>query len=238
MSGKTPKQQPLDVVKDHPVATMGKALGIGPNIGASEIRLPRIALTQALSPSVVDGTHRSGLFINTLTGKEIPHPVVILPAYLFRNVIRWKPRAEGGGMIYKTLDITPEVAKDLAWDKDIKPLATAYINAVSIVEGQEMPLVASFCNTSYKAGLTLSTLVQLYGCAWKYKYVLTAKAVTNAKGSFFEFAVKQGESATKSEAEEAYALYEMMKGFATIDTDYEGDTTTPEAEVVDPEEGV
>ena len=171
------EQQPLAPIeeKTKAVATQaGHATGLSSNIGQGDMRLPRIELTQALSPTVVDGTHKSGVLLNSLTKEEIKN-ARITPVFAFKNVIRWKPRSEGGGIIYKTMDITPEVAADLRWSGTQKPLATAYINVVCLVEGSDMPLLASFCNTSYKAGQDLATLIQLSGCAWKYNYLLTAK---------------------------------------------------------------
>ena len=89
-----------------------------------------------------------------------------------------------------------------------------------------MPLVASFCNTSYKAGQDLATLIQLSGCAWKYTYELTTKKMTNAMGSYYVFTVARGKLATTDQQQMAASLYETVKNMASIETDFEGDTTT------------
>lgn len=218
-------QQPLAPIeeKTQAVATTGHATGLAGNIGQGDMRLPRIELTQALSPTVVDGTHKSGVLLNSLTKEEIKE-CRITPVFAFKNVICWKPRTQGGGIIYKTMDITPEVAADLRWNGTEKPLATAYINVVCLVDGSDMPLLASFCNTSYKAGQDLATLIQLSGCAWKYNYLLTAKQTKNNQGTFFVFNVSRGTVNSAEKQAEAAALYENVKSMASIETDFEGNT--------------
>ena len=200
--------------------------GVADNISVKDLRLPRLALMQALSPSVVDGTHKVGVVVNSLTQEEVPAPIIITPCFVFKNVIRWIPREQGGGMLYKTTNITADVQKDLAWVGDKKPLADAFINVICYIDGQEgMPIIVSFCKTSYKAGQDLATLVQLAGCAWKYKYELGTKLIKGVKGSYYIFTVKRSVKTTDAEAAEALELYKNVKGMS-IETDYEGDTST------------
>jgi hypothetical protein len=220
--------------QDQAVAAYEGATGVASNIGSEDMRLPRIALIQAMSPTAQDGTHKAGELVNSLTQEVLPQPLVIVPAFVFKNVIKWKPREQGGGIIYRTTNITEEVKRDLAWVGDQKPAATAFINAVCLVEGQgDMPLIVSFCNTSYKAGQDLATLTYLKRPAWRYTYELSAKKVTNTKGTFHVFNVKLGKPATEEQMKAAADLYENVKNMS-IDTDYEGahggtvDTTATE----------
>jgi hypothetical protein len=211
--------------------------GISDNIGQQDMRLPRVALIQALSPTAVDGTHKVGSLVNTLTQEEIKAPCVITPCFVFKNVIKWHPREQGGGMIYKTTNITAEVQKDLAWVGDQKPMADAYINCVCVIDGIDMPMIASFCKTSYKSGQDLATLVQLSGCAWKYKYELGTKLIKGAKGSYYIFTVKRAGKTTEQEAHDAKDLYESVKGMS-IETDYEGDTTANQQAPIEDTDGL
>ena len=204
------------------VAAYEGPTGMASNIGSEDMRLPRIALIQAMSPTAQDGTHKVGALVNTLTQEELTAPVVIIPCFVFKNVIKWKPRSEGGGIIYRTTNITEEVKKDLMWVGDQKPVATAFINAVCLVEGQgDMPMIVSFCNTSYKAGQDLATLTTLKKPSWKYSYELSAKKVTNTKGTFHVFNVKLGKPVSEELMKQAVELYENVKNMS-IDTDYEG----------------
>jgi len=204
----------------------GGVLGFGENISSSDIRLPRIELTQALSGSVQDGTHKQGTLINSLTKEALAEPVTVIPVFASKSVIKWKPRKEGGGIVYKTSNFNdPQVKEDVQWHGDEKPAATVYINIVCLVDGQPMPLVASFCNTSQKAGFNLLSMIAMTGKAWAYKYVLTPVLKENSQGKFFVLSVKMGKPTTAEEQAAAEKMFAMVSTFESIDTDYEGDTT-------------
>ena len=209
--------------------------GLSANITSQDLRLPRIALLQSLSPQVTSNmdVYKPGMFIDTLTQDILKSPVRFVPVFVFKNIIKWKSRAEGGGMIWKTLDPTPEQLAETQWDGQNKPTADVYINAVVMVEGVSTPLILSFCKTSLKTGQDLATLVHLSGQAWKYNYLLESVKVSNAKGTFYVTRVKRDKPSTADQLIEAASLYENVKGMA-IDTDYEGATheepsTTTEA---------
>jgi hypothetical protein len=214
-------EKDLAIHKDGAVQKFDGPTGVSSNIGSEDMRLPRIALIQAMSPTAQDGTHKAGELVNSLTQEVMGQPVLLVPCFVFKNVIKWKPRQEGGGIIYRTVNITEEVKRDLAWVGDQKPAATAFINAVCLVEGQgDMPLIVSFCNTSYKAGQDLATLTSLKRPAWAYHYELTAKKVTNTKGTFHVFNIKLGKPTTPEQQKSAAELFEQVKTMS-IDTDYD-----------------
>lgn len=234
-----------DVVKQEeaqaPAVYQGPT-GLAGNITSQDLRLPRIALLQSKSPQVENdekGIYKAGMFIDTLTQDVLASPIKFTPAFIFKNVIKWKPRSEGGGMIYKTMDFNdPQILKDLQWDGQTKPVADQYINVVAIVNGMDVPLIVSFCKTSLKAGQDLLTLVQLSGCAWKYHYFLESEKKAGTQGTYYVMRVKRGAVNTPEFAEPAASLYEQVKGMA-IDTDYEGATheTAPVgAETAEPKE--
>lgn len=190
--------------------------GLAGNITSADLRLPRIAMLQALSKSVQDGTpgHVNGVFVNTLTQDVLPQPITMTVAFIFKNVVKRLPKEQGGQIVYKTTNFTPEVVKDLQWNGSQKPTADLYINAVVLVEGSDMPLIASFSKTSLKTGQDLLTLVQLSGCAWKYQYELTSQKTTNEKGTFYVARIKRVGLADPTKAAEAAELYEQVKGMS------------------------
>lgn len=210
--------------------------GLADNITSKDLRLPRIALLQSLSPQVQNEgeKYKPGMFIDTLTQDILKAPITFIPSFVFSNVIKWKPRAEGGGMIWKTTNPTPEQLKEIQWNGNEKPTADQYINVVCTVPGVDVPLILSLCKTSLKAGQTLATLIQLSGCAWKYNYELDAIKTTNAKGTFYVMRTKRGALSTPEQMTSAAELYEQVKGMS-IDTDYEGSThETPEGTTAEP----
>jgi hypothetical protein len=222
----------LEVKQASTPAVYDGPTGLADNITAADLHLPRIALLQSMSKNVQDNpdVFKPGSFMNTLTQEPIPAPVIFTPVFIFKNAILWNPREKGGGIVYKTMKFTADVVKDLAWKGTEKPAATAYVNAVCLVEGSDMPLVISFCNTSFKAGQDLLTLVQLSGCAWKYQYELQSVKTSNAKGTWYVMRVKRLSLTDEAKTAAAAHMYENVKGMA-IDTDYEGATEATSTEV-------
>jgi len=207
--------------------------GMASNITPSDLRLPRVALLQSKSPQVEREEAKAGQFLNTLTQEVIESPVIFTPVFVFKNVIKYKPREQGGGIIYKTTNFTPEVIKDITWDGATKPAATQFINAVVLVKGQDIPLIISFSMTSFKTGQDLLTLIQLSGQAWKFHYALESVKAANAKGSYYVMRVKRLRPTDADTIIEAVSLYDQVKGMS-IDTDFEGadhaDSTSTGAE--------
>jgi len=230
MSKEVVKKQSQEMIEAE-----DKALGFGANISAEDVVLPRIELTQALSPSVQDGTHKQGQMVNNLTKEVIADPT-ITPVYMFKHAIKWRPRTEGGGMVYKTMDFkNPDVIKDLQWNGDVKPVDDVYINEVCKVEGQDMPLVASFTKTSLKAGQDLITMVAFDKSPWNHKYTLVPVLKKFTQGQAYVFTVKRGAATTAEEQAAARELAKQMKSIRNIETSYEGDTTAEEAPVTSAE---
>lgn len=197
--------------------------GLSNNITAADLRLPRVALLQSLSPQVQnDGeVYKQGMFINTLTQDILKSPISFVPVFIFKNFIKWRPRNEGGGMVWKTTTPTAAQLKECQFDGANKPTADTSYNAVCLIDGDVTPVVLSFAKTNIKAGQDLTTLAQLSGYAWKYKYTLESVKTTNTKGTFYVMRVKR--SLLNENPQEAADLYEQVKGMS-IDTDYEGST--------------
>lgn len=199
--------------------------GLAENITTKDLRLPRIALLQSKSPQVEqqEDKYKAGMLIDTLTQEAFTKPLKFVPAFIFKNVIKWKPRSEGGGIVYKTLDITGDVLKDIQWNGSDKPKADLYINAVCLVQGYDVPFIVSFCKTSLKAGQDLATLAQLSGCAWKFTYELDSVKVAGTQGTYYVLRVRRSVLSNPEEFSNAAALFEQVQGMA-IDTDFEGTT--------------
>lgn len=200
--------------------------GLSDNITSTDLRLPRVALLQSKSPQVeaeasCNGVpYKAGMFIDTLTQDIIGSPMTLVPVFVFKNIIKWKPRSEGGGMLWKAIHPTAEQLKDTQWNGTNKPAADVYINAVCMINDGATPLIVSFCKTSLKAGQDLATLIMLSGQAWKYTYFLDSLKVANSKGSYYVMRIKRGAPTTADQMIEAASMYENVKDM-TIDTDYD-----------------
>ena len=202
------------------------------NVGMEDIILPRVELLQALSPSVVDDGMKPGTLVNNITKEDLGNPVKIVPLYLTKNWIRWKPRAEGGGIMWRSNDPKDErVINETKWGADgTKPLATAYLNFLCLVEGQDMPLILSFCNTSYKAGRKLLTLTKMVpGHIYNCQYDLTTSHRQNNLGSFYVFEVTKAGPSTSEQRENAAQVQAMFAG-KDLNFESEGSQQTEDTE--------
>jgi len=184
------------------------------NVGNEDLILPRVELLQALSPCVVNEGKKAGTIVNSITKEDLGQPIII-PVFLSKNWIHWRPRAEGGGILWRSSDPTDErVIEETKWGEDgSKPLATAYLNFLCIIEGQDLPLIVSFCNTNYKAGRKLFTLTKMVpGHLYDCQYKLSSSHRTNNLGSFFVFDVVKHGPSTSEQRTKASQIQQMFAG--------------------------
>lgn len=192
---------------------MQEGRGFGTNISKDDLVLPRIELLQGQSPAVTDGDHKPGELVNSITKERLPEDLKIIPILVEKNFIKWRPREEGGGIDYRTNDpYDPRVVEDTKWHGDEKPVCTAYLNFLCLIEGQDMPIVLSFCNTSYQSGRKLLTLAKMAGGdIFNRKYRLTAIKRQNQYGTFYVFGVENAGAATAEERQHAENLFETFQ---------------------------
>ena len=116
-----------------------------------------------------------------------------------------------------------------------KPLATAYLNYLCLIEGEDMPIVVSFSNTSFTAGRKLLTMAKMNGGdLFSRKYILSAESKTNSKGTFFVFGVKDGGVVSKEDYEKAENFYNSFNAreikFESEDSSASTPTSTTSSE--------
>jgi hypothetical protein len=185
------------------------------NISQDDLILPRTELLQALSPTVVSGDAKPGEIVNNIS-KDVYAKPVIVPLVVTKNWIRWRSREEGGGMVWRSNDPTdPKVIEESKWGADgTKPLCTAYLNFLCIIEGDDMPIIVSFSNTSYNAGKKLLTLCKMSptGSLAASRYELLANSRTNNMGTFFVYDVKKIGPSTSEQQAKASELGTMFGG--------------------------
>lgn len=75
------------------------------NIGNEDIEIPRLKLMQGLSKELEDYNDlRKGNFFHTASETIFDEPFEIVPVYLDRGYILWKPRDAGGGILARAPD--------------------------------------------------------------------------------------------------------------------------------------
>lgn len=117
-------------------------------------------------------------------------------------------------MIWRSNDPNdPRVIEESQWRGSEKPLATAYLNFLCLLEGEDMPIVTSFANTSYQAGRKLFTLTKMTsGPVYYCKYALTSLQRTNSLGTFYVFEVAKIGPTEDAERQKAQELSEVFAG--------------------------
>lgn len=74
------------------------------NINRDDVALPRIALLQALSPQVSEGSGRPGEFYHLLAEENLGQKLEVIPVIISRSFLLWKPRSDGGGLLARADD--------------------------------------------------------------------------------------------------------------------------------------
>lgn len=99
------------------------------NLDTSDMTVPRIKLLQAISPEVSEFENaKAGEFWHTLAEQTLGRELLIVPVYVDKRYILWRPRKAGGGILARaddginwnppniTFDITlPETKKSVKW---------------------------------------------------------------------------------------------------------------------------
>lgn len=232
MTKKTEKKKEVAVVQPitHAVVVPTRP-EVDSNIGMDDLILPRVELLQALSPSVVAGEAMAGRIVNNITKENLGKPILI-PIFITKNWIRWRKREEGGGMMWRSNDPTDErVIEESQWGADgAKPLATAYINFLCLVDGSDLPIIVSFANTNYKTGRKWFTLTKMSsGHLYDSQYEVSSHSTTNNKGTFYVLDVKRMGPATEDQKKRAAALHAAFAG-KDLNFEAESEATKPTTE--------
>ena len=214
-----------------------------------DLRLPRVKLLQALSPECSDESLdlKAGQIINSLTKEVLPGEFI--PIYKGQTFIRFNPRntkdenydqAYGPGeMIYRTTDPTDgRVVADIKFGPNgERPACTKFLNFLSYFPDVPMPIILSFCNTSYKTGRQLLSLAKFANCdMFSRKYRLFSKHETKNGNEYYVFAVSPSGIATEEEyslAEQWYDQYAPKKDEIQFEHEGESKPVTDDDKVVE-----
>lgn len=192
--------------------------------GSEDLIIPRAKKLEQNSPEVIEeGSElKSGQIINSITKEILPE--IFTPIIATKSWIRFNPRKKEergfdpsfgpGDMIYKTTNPNdPRLKEDSKWEGDNPPLATAFLNFLSVFEGSDFPVVVSFCNTSYKAGKTLLSIAKFAGGdIFSKSYKLTTKRVQNDQGVYHLLNVQMAKNTDEETLSKCIAIYNSFKG--------------------------
>lgn len=98
-----------DEIKGTALATpdfMKQYVGAGTeNIGMDDMEIPRIKLLQAISEEVQERDDcKTGEYYHTIAEKSLGKVIKVVPIYIFKSAILWRPRHDGGGILARADD--------------------------------------------------------------------------------------------------------------------------------------
>lgn len=74
------------------------------SLGMGDFEIPRLKLLQAISPEVTDGRGKAGNYWHTVLEQDLGGSLEIIPLYLSKSAILWRPREDGGGILARADD--------------------------------------------------------------------------------------------------------------------------------------
>jgi hypothetical protein len=196
-------------------------------IGLDEIRLPRLAIAQGLSPQLVPGDSKyiedlkQGDMFNDLTGEIFGRgPIHFVPVRRDVRYIEFRPRSEGGGV----LDLNvPANDPRTQWTSEdgirVAPAATHFVEFVVLLlraGEQPAPIVLSIKTTNKwnrGAATSLSSFIKLRNDAiYGGVYTVQSKPEKNDKGTFGVYVIHNAGKASPIVREVGKTFHDSLKG--------------------------
>lgn len=197
-------------------------------IGADELRLPRLACAQGLSPQTTEGssTYIDGLrpidLFNDLTSEILGRgPITFVPVRRDVRRIEFRPRAEGGGVI--DMDVPPGDLR-LKWtgigaDRQ-PPAATRFTEFIVLLlrpGKRPEPIVLAIKDTNKfnrRAAEQLTSFIKLRDASiYAGMYTVSSIAEKNDKGTFGVYVIKNA-GFIPVDTPAGRKLYDYAEGFA------------------------
>lgn len=215
--------------------------------------IPRVKVIQALSPERKAKEADEGDIINSLT-KEKLNGLVFIPVFKFNNNIRWKPRADGGGIACIARDglcgiptdgspnLNCLVCKANEFDNsktgpESYPKCTKYINFFGFFRGMQLPVILSFSKTNFSEGKKMYSLAKVsMQNMWHNGYRLDEKKMVKGGNEWYIVNPSPVGAATQEERDYGLALYQQFRKrdfqFDAEDTQASANETGPKPEEV------
>lgn len=205
------------------------------HITKTDIRLPRLALAQAMSPQVkrgegayIEGLQQGDLFNDLTAEKYGTEPIEFFIVRADRpRWVEFNPRDSGGGV--KDLDV-PEGDPRTQFTqneqgKSVPPAATQFYDFVIVLVPSMTPIILSFKSTGLKDARSLNGLIQLRQAPlFAGKYSVKPVTRKNAKGEFYAYGISNAGWANE---EEYAALAKLFDDFKDKTITYNHETDNP-----------
>lgn len=209
-----------------------------------DVLVPRVKIIQSLSPERKEKIAEEGDIINSLTKEKLTGKVFI-PVFMFKNIILWKDRADGGGIEAFSNDNKIMVPSDgsepypvgrladfdnTKQGKDAIPTHVRYMNFFGFFEGEMVPTILSFSKTNYAEGKKLYSLAKVsMANMWNNGYTLNAKAMSKAGNDWFNISVTPAGATSEEARAHGLALFKTFRDKADIKFDMDEETSSDSA---------
>ncbi len=187
------------------------------NIGKDDVLMPRLALSQAQSPQLIEGDPKFieglavGQLFNSLTdtiyGKG-PVDFSVIRVDPPRG-IEFLPLEEGGGI--KDFDVALDDPR-MQWDGDKKPAATKFYDFIVMLWPSREVIALSLKSSGLKVARKLNALIQCRTAhVFAGKYSLTTTMVKGPAGMYGAYVVKNNGWVDEKEYAVTRAAYDALK---------------------------
>lgn len=218
----------------------------------SDLSLPRVKCTNALSPEVKDKDNKiqAGEIINSVS-LEIMTDKRFVPVIFYKKRMKWNPREEGGGINCRSID--KNRAKDSEGNdhicstcrqhlfdntkegKEAYPTCTEYLCFLGFFKDDLMPIELSFSKTNTKEGKKiLQQLICRNQNIWNFSFMLSVTEKSANGNDWYVIQPKALEPTDEDEREHAKAMYKQYAGkLFQIETNLEDTSASEASEPVD-----
>jgi len=201
-------------------------------IDEQDITMPRIVICQSGTPQrkksdprYIEGM-QEGDFFNNVTSEIYGPAVKITPVLVYRSRIQFKPMADGGGIVCRSLDDDRQCPLNSngpctrgEWHGDEPPECTLFYNYIVMLHPSGQPAALSFKSSGITAAKNLNAMMKLRKDrsgrpvpAFAGAYLVTAKEKTNDKGTFFVPVVTPAGWSTQGQFSAGKSLYNGLHG--------------------------
>lgn len=187
----------------------------------SDIQLPRIGVTQAMSQQFKDGKCKIGQLWDNVS-EEAYDSIELIPLFVFKTRMKFQM---GKGLVCRSEDamlcssgehgkgFSCKACPDSAWGENKAPECALCYNFVCIDINRKVPAVVPMMRSATITAKNWISKSQLTGKSmFAFKYMLSTASKKSPKGEFSTPVVKINGSCSMEELDFAVTAYESLKG--------------------------
>jgi hypothetical protein len=191
------------------------------NVAREDLSVPRLAIAQAQSPQLVEGTAKyieslkAGDMFNTVTGHNYGRSMdIVVVRHDAAHFIEFNPAALGEVLDFNVPANDPRTRFTEENGKTIKPRATKFLESLAYVMPQREPIALSFKGSGLKTGKHLRDLPNYLNVAsFALVFRLTPMRKSEGDLNWWEFECRAVGPVDKDTYDAASEFYQKVKDF-------------------------